>query len=126
MSHLMMASQMSSTLPSQVGELAPGSWLASDLCTYQVQSFLGKGTFGKVVKCMRLSDMETVAIKMIKIQGSSVDQIENEVGNHKRTSHAYQYEFYHFVIMLCTVVPSTVFGEISTNSPNCPQCIKGV
>ncbi|XP_039977780.1 homeodomain-interacting protein kinase 1-like [Xiphias gladius] len=74
-----MASKMFSTLPAQDDQSVTGGRLASDSSFYLVQSFLGQGTFGKVVKCLRMTDMKTVAIKMIKIHGSNVKQTNEEV-----------------------------------------------
>uniref|UniRef100_A0A3Q3KDD7 Protein kinase domain-containing protein n=1 Tax=Monopterus albus TaxID=43700 RepID=A0A3Q3KDD7_MONAL len=42
-------------------------------------SFLGQGTFGTVVRCTRMSDMKTVAIKMIKNQGFYAEDAKEEV-----------------------------------------------
>uniref|UniRef100_H3DL61 Protein kinase domain-containing protein n=1 Tax=Tetraodon nigroviridis TaxID=99883 RepID=H3DL61_TETNG len=38
----------------------------SEPSLFLVESFLGHGTFGQVVKCMRVNDTATVAIKLIK------------------------------------------------------------
>ncbi|GLD57904.1 homeodomain-interacting protein kinase 3-like protein, partial [Lates japonicus] len=65
-----MASNMACTPPAQDDELVTGCRLTSRSCVYTVQSFLGQGTFGKVTKCTRMDDMRTVAVKMIKNQGS--------------------------------------------------------
>ena len=60
---------MSPTQPAQDRPLAPGSLITSRSTKYQVQSFLGQGTFGRVVRCKTLDNKRTVAIKMIKLQG---------------------------------------------------------
>ncbi|XP_044027491.1 homeodomain-interacting protein kinase 1-like isoform X2 [Siniperca chuatsi] len=70
---------MSSTLPAQDDQLFTGGWLSSGSSNYLVQSFLGQGAFGKVVKCTRMDDMKTVAIKMMKNEGSYVMQAKEEV-----------------------------------------------
>ncbi|XP_069393733.1 homeodomain-interacting protein kinase 3-like isoform X1 [Paralichthys olivaceus] len=75
---------MAAMLPAQDNQLVPGSLLSSGSCSYQVQSFLGQGNFGKVVKCKRLEDDKTVAIKMIKLQCSSVKMINQEVATLKK------------------------------------------
>lgn len=109
----MMASKTSSTLPAQDDQSVTGGCLASDSSFYLVQSFLGQGTFGKVVKCLRMTDMKTVAIKMIKIHGSNVKQTNEEVG--KKLGILSNMSCTIFVIMLCIVVPPTVFGEMPTD-----------
>uniref|UniRef100_A0A3Q3R665 Protein kinase domain-containing protein n=1 Tax=Monopterus albus TaxID=43700 RepID=A0A3Q3R665_MONAL len=53
--------------------------LTSSSSTYRVRSFLGQGTFGTVVRCTRMSDMKTVAIKMIKNQGFYAEDAKEEV-----------------------------------------------
>ncbi len=74
-----MATKMSSSLPSQDVQLVTGDWLSSGSSNYLVQSFLGQGTFGKVAKCTRMEDMTTVAIKMMKNEGSNITQAKEEV-----------------------------------------------
>lgn len=60
-------------------------WIHSETSKYEVQSFLGRGTFGKVAKCIRMDNMKRVAIKMIKNKGSSCKQAKDEVG--KESQH---------------------------------------
>ncbi|XP_030601127.1 homeodomain-interacting protein kinase 3-like [Archocentrus centrarchus] len=60
-----MASVMCSNVHAR-DKLVPGSWLTSEFSTYQVSTILGEGTFGKVVKCVRMADKKTVAIKVTK------------------------------------------------------------
>ncbi|KAL7379771.1 hypothetical protein ABVT39_005601 [Epinephelus coioides] len=72
---------MSSTTPAQADQVAIGDWPCSRSSSYLVLSFLGQGTFGKVAKCTRIHDIKTVAIKMMKNQGSLVKQAEEEVVN---------------------------------------------
>ncbi|XP_059180221.1 homeodomain-interacting protein kinase 2-like [Centropristis striata] len=60
-------------------EVNIGDLLTSRSSTYQVQSFLGQGTFGKVAKCARIGDKKTVAIKMIKNHGSNIQMAKEEV-----------------------------------------------
>ncbi|KAG7519040.1 homeodomain-interacting protein kinase 1-like [Solea senegalensis] len=57
----------------------PGGPLTSEYTIFLMESFLGSGTFGKVVKCTRINDMKTVAIKMMKIQGLDVEPANEEV-----------------------------------------------
>ena len=40
----------------------------SDLSDFDLQNCLGKGSFGTVAKCVRLSDNEVYAMKQIKIE----------------------------------------------------------
>lgn len=113
-SHLTMASNMVPTLPAQDDQLVTGCRLTSRSCVYTVQSFLGQGTFGKVAKCTRMDDMRTVAVKMIKNQGSHAMLAHLEVG--KETGHVYQsLSCTFFMIMLQTLIPPAVLGEITAN-----------
>ncbi|XP_019965040.2 homeodomain-interacting protein kinase 1-like [Paralichthys olivaceus] len=75
---------MSAMLPAKDNQLVPMSLLTSESSKYQVQSLLQNGTFGKVVKCMRLEDKKTVAIKMVKVQGSTANMAYNEVATLKK------------------------------------------
>lgn len=52
--------------PGNEGQICPGNFLFSGPSLFQVESFLGRGTFGKVAKCTRVNDTATVAIKLIK------------------------------------------------------------
>uniref|UniRef100_A0A3Q3K3L5 Protein kinase domain-containing protein n=1 Tax=Monopterus albus TaxID=43700 RepID=A0A3Q3K3L5_MONAL len=63
----------------QVYQIVKGETLTSSSSTYRVRSFLGQGTFGTVVRCTRMSDMKTVAIKMIKNQGFYAEDAKEEV-----------------------------------------------
>ncbi|XP_034428971.1 homeodomain-interacting protein kinase 1-like [Hippoglossus hippoglossus] len=73
-----MATQMLSIQPDKDEQLVLGS-LTSGSSTYQVQSLIGKGAFGKVAKCLRMEDKKIVAIKMIKKQGCNEKQTNREV-----------------------------------------------
>ncbi|CAB1415797.1 unnamed protein product [Pleuronectes platessa] len=74
---------MAST-PSQENQVDPGMPLTSGSSNYEVQSLLGQGSFGKVVKCIRLEDNKTVAIKMIKLQPSNINSANQEVAALKK------------------------------------------
>lgn len=52
--------------------------LSSPSSDYYVQAFLGEGCFGQVVKCLKVSTGETVAVKMIK-ESSMTPEARNEV-----------------------------------------------
>ncbi len=69
----------SSALPVNDNQLVTGGRLTSGSSDYIVQSFLGQGTFGTVVKCERVNDKKTVAIKMIKNEGNLIWQTREEV-----------------------------------------------
>lgn len=56
-----------------------GSIIFSKQTNYQVQSILGEGSFGKVVKCVRLKDKKTVAVKIIKKEGHYYARVKKEV-----------------------------------------------
>ncbi|XP_056871412.1 homeodomain-interacting protein kinase 2-like [Takifugu flavidus] len=56
-----------------------GSILFSRQTNYLVLSILGEGTFGKVVKCIRLKDNKTVAVKVIKKEEDYYDCVEDEI-----------------------------------------------
>ncbi|XP_056877498.1 homeodomain-interacting protein kinase 2-like [Takifugu flavidus] len=56
-----------------------GSILYSRQTNYLVQSILGEGAFGKVVKCIRLRDNKTVAVKVIKKEEDYYDCVEQEI-----------------------------------------------
>nr|XP_046274229.1 homeodomain-interacting protein kinase 1-like [Scatophagus argus] len=71
-----------STAPSTQGDrLTTGAVLFTGSSHYTIQSFLGQGTFGKVVKCVRMSDKKTVAIKMMKNEGSNIMQAKAEASS---------------------------------------------
>ncbi|XP_072222410.1 homeodomain-interacting protein kinase 1-like [Leuresthes tenuis] len=46
---------------------------------YSVLEFIGEGCFGKVAKCQNLETKETVAVKFLKTDADSVQDIEKEV-----------------------------------------------
>lgn len=52
--------------------------LSSPSSDYYVQAFLGEGCFGQVVKCLKVSTGEMVAVKMIK-ESSMTPEARNEV-----------------------------------------------
>lgn len=56
-----------------------GRIIISKQTNYQVQSILGEGSFGKVVKCVRLKDKKTVAVKIIKKEGHYYARVKKEV-----------------------------------------------
>ncbi|XP_029701395.1 homeodomain-interacting protein kinase 2-like [Takifugu rubripes] len=56
-----------------------GSILYSRQTNYLVQSILGEGAFGKVVKCIRLRDNKTVAVKVMKKEEDYYDCVEQEI-----------------------------------------------
>lgn len=47
--------------------------------TYKLQSLLGEGAFGKVVKCVRQADNKMVAMKVLKKHKNYHYQAEKEV-----------------------------------------------
>lgn len=71
---------MFSNPPAQRDHVVPGSWLCSGPSFYLIQSILGEGTFGKVAKCTRMSDMKKVAIKVMKNRDSAIIDAQQEVG----------------------------------------------
>ncbi|XP_053277900.1 homeodomain-interacting protein kinase 2 [Pleuronectes platessa] len=75
---------MAATLTAQDNQVVPGSLLTSGPSYYEMQSFLGQGTFGKVVKCKRLDDNKTVAIKMIELRACNVKVVNQEVAALKK------------------------------------------
>ncbi|XP_035489622.1 homeodomain-interacting protein kinase 3-like isoform X2 [Scophthalmus maximus] len=83
-SHPMMATNTSAIVPAQHYQLVTGGCLTSESSTYKVQCVLGQGTFGTVVKCTRMVDMKTVAIKMIRNEGRYVQEAKMEVAALKK------------------------------------------
>lgn len=71
--------QMSSRTPSKGNRLIPGGLLSSKSATFQVQSTLGEGAFGKVVKCVRVGCTTPLAIKVIKNRRFYRQQAKKEV-----------------------------------------------
>ncbi|TKS82885.1 Homeodomain-interacting protein kinase 1 [Collichthys lucidus] len=75
----MMNPSMPSTQPTHANGLALGDKLSSPSSKYLLKSFLGQGTFGTVVRCVRLKDMTTVALKMMKDISNSLMAANHEV-----------------------------------------------
>lgn len=46
---------------------------------YQVNTVLGKGTYGNVLKCTHMATNVTVAVKMMKNKGFLMEQASSEV-----------------------------------------------
>uniref|UniRef100_A0A3B4AL83 Protein kinase domain-containing protein n=1 Tax=Periophthalmus magnuspinnatus TaxID=409849 RepID=A0A3B4AL83_9GOBI len=71
------------TFPSAPSEcveaVTTGSTLLSGSTCYKIESFLGKGSFGNVAKCVRIEDGKTVAVKMIKNQEAYIRSAKQEV-----------------------------------------------
>ncbi|XP_077434528.1 homeodomain-interacting protein kinase 1-like [Vanacampus margaritifer] len=59
--------------------LVPGARLYSASTSYKVLSLLSCGTFGKVAKCRKMDSDKTVAVKMIRNQGSFAEQAKMEI-----------------------------------------------
>lgn len=70
---------MTSQIRTAEDNLVPGDIIVANCHTYEVQSFLGEGSFGKVVKCVRSKDDKTVAVKVLKKEGRYHDQAKAEV-----------------------------------------------
>lgn len=60
-------------------QLVPNEVLCSPTTSYEVLEFLGKGTFGQVVKCWRHGSNDVVAVKILKNQPSYARQGQIEV-----------------------------------------------
>jgi serine/threonine protein kinase len=60
-------------------QLVPHEHIRSPTSTYEVLEFLGKGTFGQVVKCWKVGSNEHVAVKILKNHPSYVRQGQIEV-----------------------------------------------
>lgn len=58
--------------------VSPGDLLYSLFFTYQVNTVLGKGTYGNVLKCTHMATNVTVAIKMMKNKGFLMQQASSE------------------------------------------------
>ncbi|KAM9834031.1 homeodomain-interacting protein kinase 3-like [Syngnathus typhle] len=59
--------------------LVPGARLYSASTSYKVLSLLSSGNFGKVAKCRKMDSHKTVAVKMIRNQGSFAEQAKIEI-----------------------------------------------
>lgn len=70
---------MKSDTPSKGNRLVPGGLLTSKSATFRVQSILGEGAFGKVVKCVRVGSTTPIAIKVIKNRKFYHQQAKKEV-----------------------------------------------
>lgn len=70
---------MSSQIKTAEDNLVPGDIIVTKCHNYEVQSFLGEGSFGKVVKCVRSNDNRTVAVKVLKKEGRYHDKAKAEV-----------------------------------------------
>ena len=65
------------TLPSH--QYKPSELLQSSNAVYEVLDFIGRGTFGQVLKCMRKDTGELVAIKILKNHPNYARQGQVEV-----------------------------------------------
>lgn len=73
-------SKLSAGLPESTHTaVAPGDLLYSPFFTYRVNTVLGKGTYGNVLKCTHRATNVTVAIKMMKNEGFLTEQASSEV-----------------------------------------------
>lgn len=70
---------MSSQIRTAEENLVPGDIIVTKCHTYEVQSFLGEGSFGRVLKCIRSKDNKTVAVKVLKKEGRYHGQAKAEV-----------------------------------------------
>ena len=73
-----------------------GEVVSSPTCTYDVFEFLGKGTFGQVLKCWKSDTREVVALKVLKSIPSYAKQGEIEIEMLSKLS-AISPEEYNFV-----------------------------
>lgn len=79
---------LSARLPqSTYAEVAPGDLLYSRFFTYQVDAVLGRGTYGKVLKCSYVATDMTVAIKMMKNKGFLTEQAASEASEKAQRRH---------------------------------------
>lgn len=60
--------------------LIPNEIISSPTTRYKVLQFLGRGTFGQVVKCWKYSSQQVVALKILKNLPSYVRQGQIEIG----------------------------------------------
>lgn len=65
--------------PDKLAQINIGTKISSKTTAYEVQSILGQGTFGTVAKCTKMSDMQTVALKIMKNEESLAYQSMEEV-----------------------------------------------
>lgn len=59
--------------------VSPGDLLYSLFFTYQVNTVLGKGTYGSMLKCTHMATNVTVAIEMMKNESFLMEQASSEV-----------------------------------------------
>ncbi|XP_075044161.1 homeodomain-interacting protein kinase 3 [Mixophyes fleayi] len=78
-------------------QLVQSEVLCSGKNTYEVLDFLGRGTFGQVVKCLKRGSNEVVAVKILKNHPSYVRQGQIEVGILAKLSseNAEEFNFVH-------------------------------
>jgi serine/threonine protein kinase len=74
-------------------QLVPHELLYSTTAGYEVLDFLGKGTFGQVVRCRKQNTNEYVAVKILKNHPSYVRQGQIEVSILMRLRHENAHEF---------------------------------
>jgi len=100
--------------PSDHNRVEIGDLLKSASSRYLVESVLGQGTFGTVVKCTNVADNKTVAIKMMRDHGGLASQARKEVGETCTSKCVCK----TCATKRCTAVPSTVFEEMPTIQNN--------
>lgn len=71
--------RMKTDPPSKSDRSVPGGLLTSKSAVFQVQSILGEGAFGKVLKCVRVGRTTPIAIKVIKSSKFYRQQAKKEV-----------------------------------------------
>ena len=77
--------------------------LQSPTCAYEVLEFIGRGTFGQVVKCLRKESRDYVAVKILKNHPTYARQGQMEVRNYSLSFDSVYYSLFFPCFWRCTI-----------------------
>jgi hypothetical protein len=79
LNNLIISSQETLLVPSEVSELSEKSESSNRINNYNIIENIGNGSFGSVFKCINNIDSKTYALKIVKLNADKYDKILREV-----------------------------------------------